>query len=179
VAANPAAAAPAPVRTARPLQTAYGVTIISTENSGGGLPSLGIFSNEHIYTVYLDMRKSETDTAPSWTLEFAVSQSADTHGSENPGRVQQGLVLPFPVLKEHPALPAEVVRKYLRRMMIVYAVINVEGKMEQIAVKESPDPLLNEPLLGALSKWSFRPARVHGVPAPARVLLGIPLWLPQ
>jgi hypothetical protein len=51
--------------------------------------------------------------------------------------------------------------------------------LEQISVKESPDVLLNEPVVTALSKRTFRPAQLNGEPVPAKVLMGIPLWLPQ
>jgi hypothetical protein len=161
------------------LQTAYGITIISTENSGGGLPPFGVFAREQVYTVYLDMRRDETDSTPSWTLEFAVPQGAPGQIDVGVGASQQGVVLPFPVTKDPPVLPVELVRKYLRRMMIVYAVVNTEGKLEQISVKESPDVLLNDSLVTALSKWTFRPARLRGDPVPAKVLMGIPLWLPE
>jgi hypothetical protein len=169
------------VQAARPLQTDYGVTVISTENSGGGLPFFGVFSHEQIYTVYLDMRRAEADPAPAWTLEFAILQdTADpANESKDRSRSQEGVVLPFPVLKELPALPAELVRNHLRRMVVVYAIINIEGKMEQMSVKESPDDLLNEPLLRTLSKWIFRPARLNGEPVAVKALLGIPLWLPE
>jgi hypothetical protein len=163
------------------LQTSYGLNIVSTEGSGGGLPYFGVFSHEQIYTVYLDMRRTETDSAPSWTLEFAVLRgtAAQADAAVNPSRSQEGLVLPFPAVKEQPALPAELVRRYLGRMVIVYAIINIEGKMEQMSVKDSPDALLNEPVLSALSKWVFRPAQLNGETVPAKVLLGIPLWLPE
>ncbi len=177
-----AAANPAPTpRPRRPLQTSYGITVISTENSGGGLPDFGVFSHEQVYTVYLDMRETETDPVNSWTLEFAVVQGAafQAIAPENPSPSQQGLVLPFPTVKEAPKLPAELVRKYLRRMIVVYAIINIDGKLEQMSVKQSPDALFNEPLLNALSKWVFRPARLNGEPVPAKALLGIPLWLPE
>ncbi len=176
-AANPAQT----TRTRRPLQTSYGITVISTENSGGGLPDFGVFSHEQVYTVYLDMREVETDQNPSWTLEFAVVQGTafQSVAPENPSQSQQGLVLPFPIVKEAPALPAELVRKYRPRMIVVYAIINIDGKLEQMSVKQSPDALLNEPLLNALSKWVFRPARLNGQPVAAKALLGIPLWLPE
>jgi hypothetical protein len=176
-----AAKSASPARTPRPLQTSYGLNIVSTEGSGGGLPFFGVFSHEQIYTVYLDMRRTETDSAPSWTLEFAVSQetAAQANAADSPGRSQQGLVLPFPAVKEQPVLPAELVRKYLGRMVIVYAIINIEGKMEQMSVKDSPDALLNEAVLSTLGKWVFRPAQLNGTPVPAKVLLGIPLWLPE
>jgi len=83
-----------PPQTVRPLQTAYGLTVISTENSGGGLPSFGVFSNQPIYTVYLDMRQTENDSRPSWTLEFAVISETDPLvNAADQSRSLQGLVL--------------------------------------------------------------------------------------
>jgi hypothetical protein len=160
-----------------PQQTSYGLTILSTESSGGGLPNFGVFSNEEVHTVFLDMRRTTTDRTPSWTLEYAVLHEAAAQSTEtkHPEGNQQTVVLPFPVVKEQPALPAELVRKYSRRMIIVYAIINVLGKMDQLAVKDSPDPQLNEPVLTALSKWVFRPGQRDGQAAPAKILLGIPL----
>ena len=166
----------APVTPAhKPLQTSYGLNIISTENSGGGLPFFGVFSHEQIYTVYLDMRHAEIDQDPSWTLEFAVIPGSAPQGGAS--RSQQGVILPFPAEKERPAFPADVVRKYLNKVVIVYGVVNIEGKLEQVSVKDSPDALLNEPALQSLSKWIFRPAQLNGEPVAAKLLLGIPLWL--
>lgn len=178
-AANPSIVVPP--QTIRPLQTSYGLTVISTENSGGGLPSFGVFSNQPIYTVYLDMRQTENDSGPSWTLEFAVisepDQSANTANQSS--RSLQGLVLPFPALKECPALPAELVRRNLGKMIIVYGVVNTGGEIEQLSVKESPDALLDRPVLDALSRWKFRAAQLNGEAVSVKLLMGIPLWLPQ
>ena len=175
--ANPISATGTPA----PLQTSYGVTIVSTESSGGGLPQFGIFSNEQVFTVYVDMRRTITDPAPSWTFEYAILKgtAAQPNVVTLPKKDQQGIVLPFPTVKEQPALPAELARKYLRNRIIVYAVINVEGKMEQMAVKESPDPLLNESILRALTKWLFRPAQLDGENVAVKALIGIPVFMPQ
>jgi hypothetical protein len=139
-----------------------------------------VFSNAQINTVYLDMRQTETDTAPFWTLEFVVPRG--TAIQANPAKEldesHEGFVLPVPVVKEQPALPLELVRRHIGKMVIVYTVINVEGKMEQTSVKESPDPLLNQPVLDALSKWVFRPGVLNGNPVAVKALLGIPLWFP-
>jgi len=168
-------APPAPSR--RPLQTSYGVSVVSTESSGGGLPSFGLFSNHHIYTVYVDMRETENDSDPSWTLEVAVPQDPAVPGITAKNiAIGQGLVLPFPSLKKQPLFPPVLVQKHLRKMIIVYGLINIEGKMEQIAVKQTPDPALDEPVLAALAQWAFRPAARNGTPFAVRVLLGIPLW---
>jgi hypothetical protein len=163
------------------VQSSYGLTVISTEDSGGGLPAFGVFAQERIYTVFLDMKKTETDTIPRWTLEFAVIQEKPIQGatSNSSSQNQQGLLLPFPMIKVQPTLPTELIRKYLQKSIIVYAVINVEGKMEQISIKDSPDSLFNEPVISALSQWTFRPASLGGKPVAVKVLLGIPLWLPE
>ena len=62
---------------------------------------------------------------------------------------------------------------------MVYAIINTDGKMEQVSVKESPDTQLNEPVLNALAKWIFRPGELNGERVAVKVLLGIPLSLPE
>jgi len=58
-------------------------------------------------------------------------------------------------------------------MVVVYAVINPEGGPEQIRIIQSPNPLLNKPLLEALGKWSFRPAEMQGKPVAVKSLFGI------
>jgi hypothetical protein len=175
--ANPISATGAPA----PLQTSYGVTIVSTESSGGGLPQFGVFSNEQVFTVFVDMRRTISDPAPSWTFEYAILKgtAAPSNIVTLPKRNQQGVVLPFPTVKEQLVLPPELARKYARSRIIAYAVINVEGKMEQVVVKESPDPLLNEPVLSALTKWSFRPAQVNGENVAVKALMGIPIVVTQ
>ena len=125
------------------------------------------------------MRRSVTDTAPSWTFEYAIIKGAALAQSNIvtlPKRNQQGVVLPFPIAKEQPAWPPELARKFARGRMIVYAVINAEGRMEQVVVKESPDPQLNEAVLRALSKWSFKPGQMEGETVAVKALIGIPIY---
>src|SRR5439155_13891429 len=138
-----------PNKNPAPPRTSYGVSIVTSGSTGGGLPSLGVFANEQVYTAYLDMKWANGVAAPSWTFEYAVIQKpAAPAGAPNtprtnevklPTQSQQGLVLPFPMAKEQPVLPAEVVRKFLRRLVIIYGVLNTDGKMEQMSVKQSPD----------------------------------------
>ena len=175
-AGNPAVNA----RTPPPLQTSYGITILSSGAGGGGLPNLGVFSNEQVHTAFLDMRRDINDQVPSWTVEYALLQGrpGQASGASKQGGSQLGIVLPFPTVKEQPAMPPELVRSYPGRMVIVYAIINIEGKMEQIVVKDSPDSRLNEPVLNALSKFVFRPAQRDGETVPTKALIGIPVWTP-
>ena len=175
--AQPMARAAAPIAP----RSGYGMTVLSTANSGGGLGDYGVFSHEAVYTVYVDMRQSAEDRAPSWTLQCAALQRTQAPADKSvvaPTAADQGFVPPYPITKEQPKLPAELVRKYLPRTVVVYAVITAEGKVEQASVKQSPDPQLNKLLLDALNKWTFRPGELNGNPVPVKMLLGIPLYLP-
>jgi hypothetical protein len=160
---KPGAAAAAP-------NTAYGMTIVSTVGSGGGLPNLGVFSAEQVvYTVYLDMKQPNGPAVPSWPLQYALLSSANS---------PTGVIPPFPMEKEWPKLPPDLVKKYLKQMVVVYAVVNAEGKLQDVSVKQTPDAQLNASILAALSKWVFRPAQVNDNPAVVKILLGVPLVLP-
>lgn len=135
-----------------------------------------------MYTVYLDMREEETDDDPQWILEFAVDWDAFTGVNVSPDDEEggrEGLVLPFPIVKKDLELPPQLARENLNQMVIVYGVINLDGRMEQISVKESPDPRLNQHVVRALEQWAFRPGALEGSPVPVKVLLGIPIWLPE
>ena len=151
-------------------KTTYGMTIVSTAASGGGLRDFGIFRNELVSTVYIEMTHSPTP-APSWTLQYALLR-------RSPDLSPDQLIGPFPIDKEKPQFPAEVVARNLGRLIVVYAEISIEGKVSNTRIIQSPNPLLNPPLLEALAKWAFRPAEVGGQPVAVKALLGVPLSLP-
>ena len=170
------------IRNPEPLQTSYGITLLASGGSGGGLPDLGVFKNEQVHTVYLDMRRTVSDSAPSWTVEYALapltpatpSDSADARVS-----TKDDVVLPFPIVKEQPPMASEMVSRYPRRMIIVFGIINVEGKLEELDIKDTPNHLLDLPVLNSLRNWTFRPARRNGEVVPVKALFGIPLWSPE
>jgi hypothetical protein len=155
--------------------------IVATGSSGGGLADFGVFFGEQVYTVYIDMRQTTDDPAPSWVMQYALLHEAAAQASAagKSGQNQQGLVPPFPVVKESPQLPTGLVFRYLHRMMVVYAIINAEGKIERVHVLQTPNIELKKPLLEALGKWVFRPAELNGEAVSVKALLGIPLSLPE
>jgi len=155
--------------TPAPLQTSYGMTISSLGNNGGGLADYGVFSDEKVYTVYLDMRQTLEDPAPAWTLLYAPLRGPDDAGSID------GVTPPFPSYKEMPKLSDELFQRYDGRQVVVYALINTEGRFEELTVKESPTVELNAPILHALRRWTFRPAQVGGKSIALKALLGITL----
>jgi len=146
--------------------TAYGMTVVANAGTGGGLPDLGVFAKEQVFTVYIDMKNLSGFPAPAWTLQYAPIPATPN---------LNGLVPPFPITKSVPLFLTEVVQKNPRAMVIVYAIINAQGKLQQLSVKQTPDDRLNDPALTALSKWTFRPAEANGHPVAVKVLFGIPI----
>jgi outer membrane biosynthesis protein TonB len=57
----------------------------------------------------------------------------------------------------------------------VFGVINPQGRFEDLQIMQSPDANLNQFLLDALSKWTFRAAEVDGTQVPVKILLGVPV----
>jgi hypothetical protein len=158
---------------ALPPQTSYSLTIVSTGTSGGGLGDFGVFNDEKVYTVYLDMRRTAQDPMPAWTLQYALLNSPDPQNTAAAKRAQ--VAPPFLVVKHLPKLPPELVSKYLKSQIVVYGVLDEDGKLGSVSIKQSPDSRFAAPLLEVLQKWVFRPAEVNGHPVPIKVLLGIPL----
>jgi hypothetical protein len=155
-----------------PPQTAYGMTISSTADSGGGLPDLGVFAHEKVYTVFLDMRTMSSDRNPSWTLQYARLRSA---AEKDPNPSSEGITPPFPLSKELPHLNSELIRTYLRNVIVVFAVMDTEGRLQRLSVLQTPDGRFNSAVLAALTQWRFQPAQLSGQPIALKVLIGIPL----
>ncbi len=156
--------------------SSYNMTITSTASSGGGLQDFGVFENQKVYTVYLDMRSSDEDTAPSWTLQYAVQQpSAADVTSGTSARIHGTPTPPYAMLKEIPQLNHELAAKYAQRLIVVSAIMNTTGKLEQIAVKQTPDARLNATLTEALNAWTFQPSAIDGRAVALKVLFGIRL----
>jgi len=160
----------------------YGMTVVATASSGGGLRDFGIFRNESVFTVYVEMTHSVTP-APSWTFQYALLRRPGANPnsltiSGGSVQMQEHILAPFPINKEKPQFPEEVVARNLGRIIVVYAEITDEGKAQNMRIIQSPNPLLNQPVLEALSRWTFRPAEMNNQPVAVKALLGIPLSLP-
>jgi hypothetical protein len=154
----------------------YAMTIASTASSGGGLADFGVFHDEKVYTNYIDMRANDDDTSPSWILQYAVLQP--TPDPANPGlsaRIVGTPTAPFPTLKQVPQLPPDLAARCVHKLIVVSALMNFEGKLENIAVRQTPAAEVNAKLTEALSNWTFQPAEIDGQPVALKILLGIRL----
>ncbi|HEV2494258.1 MAG TPA: energy transducer TonB [Terriglobia bacterium] len=160
----------------------YGMTVEAEGKSGGGLRDFGIFRDEPVYTVYVDVPEPKSPMAP-WTLEYAVLDPSSSSTVVNLKKVaaapEQQIIAPFPTTKEDPKLPWDVVKQYPGHMLVVYAEISPEGKLRKIHILDSPDIELSQLVLQALAKWEFKPAIVNGKPVAVKTLFGVPLAPPE
>jgi len=157
-------------------QTSYNMNIVSTASSGGGLPDIGVFQNEKVYTVYLDMKASDEDPAPSWILQYAILQpQPNPEGAPSTPKLQGTPTPPYALLKDIPEFAPDLLRKYAHKLIVAGAVMNDAGKLEQISLRQNPDTQLASPLVEALSHWMFQPAQIDGKPVSLKILLGIRL----
>jgi outer membrane biosynthesis protein TonB len=135
-----------------------------------------VFAHEKVYTVFLDVRATTADRAPSWTLQYArLRSAAETEAGDASSSGQEGLTPPFPLTKEVPKMNSELIRTYLRNVIVVFAIIDTQGKLQHLSVRQSPNSLFNAPILAALTHWRFQPAQLNGQPVALKVLMGIPL----
>jgi hypothetical protein len=151
-------------------QSPYGMTVVATASSGGGLEDYGVFQDERVFTVYIPMKRSPEDEDPTWTLQYSLLKSDATEVVGD-----QAVLAPQAVVREWPQVPADLEKKYAQRQVVILAMVDKEGKVSHISVKQTPDVRVSEPLVQALSKWVFRPAQLNNQPVAVKVLLGIPL----
>ena len=156
-------------------QGSYGMTITSTASSGGGLPDFGVFQNQKVYTVYLDMRVSDDDKAPSWTLQYAVLQPPADPSTGISIKVNGVPTPPYATLKQIPELTPDQATACAGKMIVIAGILTADGKLEQLSVKKTPDPQVNSVVTDALSNWSFQPSQVDGKVVALKVLMGVRL----
>ena len=160
---------PAPSKPPAEVQegASYDLTIISTGNSGGGVGDFGVFHDEAVFTVYLNPATAADDPASPWPLQYAVLDTA--------GVTLQDLLPPSPVKKQAPVWPPDLFARYSGQEIVVYAIIDAEGKMQHLKALQSPNARLSEALLAVLEQWLFRPATMNGKPVAVKAVLGVPI----
>ncbi len=160
---------PAPVAPPRETshRSAYALTIASSGNSGGGLRDFGVFGSESVFTDYFVVSAPGAQPAPPWVLQYALATPCCD--------LRDSIVAPLPMNEVLPAWPPDLVASYSGETIVVYAVIDTEGKLRDTRLVDSPSSGLNSGLLEALAAWTFQPAEKNGQPCVAQALLGIPV----
>jgi hypothetical protein len=157
-------------------QDSYNMTIVSTAGSGG-LPDLGVFRNEKVYTVYLDMRSGDDNAAPSWILQYSVLHQGNSLGDVVP--IQGTPTPPYAILKAVPQFAPKVIHQGAHRLILISGMLDTGGRLQQLSVKQTPESELIGPLIEGLQDWMFEPAKIDGRPVALKVLLGIRLATAQ
>ena len=156
----------------------YEFTIVASGGSGGGLKDFGVFHNEAVYTVYVDV----SDIAPAsqaWVLQYADSGSGPrtteiTLGSNGSLQAPSAMLEPPYALTK--TLPEKPLTPPNNAMTVVTGIISREGKLENVRVLQAPSQEIGKQWADVLANWTFRPANKGGSPIPVRVLLGIPTF---
>jgi hypothetical protein len=153
-------------------QTSYEMTIVASGASGGGFKDYGVFRDEASYTVYLDMADAGA-RGSSWALQYALDSNPGSNVSAQ--HTHGRLVPPYAMLKPLPNFSPEAAKRGHGGTIVVFGVINRLGKFEGLQIMHTPDSGLNQFMLDALKKWTFRPAEIDGAQVSVKILLGVPV----
>jgi hypothetical protein len=165
-------------RVPSPAPKGYDFTIIASGGSGGGLKDFGVFHNQAVYTVYVDVSEIAA-TSQAWVLQYADTGSGPRTAEVNLG--SDGIVQPPPAMLEPPyalnkSLPEKLDTPPTNAMTVITGIISRDGKFENAKVLQAPNELIGKQWAGALATWTFRPATKGGAPISVRALLGIPVF---
>lgn len=178
--ASNAADAEAPPKMQETIPPTTNVMIVGSGSSIGDIDSSDIFGDARVYTTYIEMKQPRGPIS-EWTLQYALLDKKKNPSGPQPERNLQSVQMdpavhpPIPIQKPYPQFPPEIVAQHPGSVVVVSATINTSGKMEQIRLLPGSDPRLEQPVLEALHKWSFQPARMDGSPVSVNSLLGIVL----
>lgn len=85
---------------------------------------------------------------------------------------------PLVVLRDDfPAYPVDAQAEGVEGIVDVKFTIDEKGYVQDLVVLSSPDPRLSNATVEALSRWRFRPPRLHGAPTRVEVRQKIPFVL--
>jgi len=88
------------------------------------------------------------------------------HGSLRP---------PLVISKAVPRFSPEAATRGRGGIIVVFGLIGVAGKFEELRIMQSPDESLNHFLIDSLKLWTFQPAEIDGTKVALKVLLGVPV----
>jgi hypothetical protein len=151
----------------------YDFNIVASGGSGGGLRDFGIFHNEAVYTVYMDV----SDVIPgsrSWILQYADYGASRTtvFSLDGPTASAQSMLEPPYATTREPAGASAA--PTVGTMTVVTGLINADGKFQAGRVLQAGNDERGKQWLATLDKWAFHPASKSGKPTTVRIVLGIP-----
>jgi protein TonB len=106
-----------------------------------------------------------TLTAAASTTPAAPPFPSLAPGAPQPVRVGGSIKAPTQVKKVQPAFPAEARAAGLQGVVIMEAIIGVDGKVSDVRVLRSI-PVLDQAATDAVRQWEYTPTLLNGVPVP-------------
>ena len=140
----------------------FGVVVVGSSQTAQYPEAAEFWSDRVAYTVYLHVGLPKT-----WILQYGLASSEQANGT---GSVAH-LDAPWPFDIFRPNLLAADVNA---DALMVHGILNVSGKLEQLAVAFPEGYPHASFVVNALSRWKFRPASQDGKPTPVEILLIIP-----
>jgi periplasmic protein TonB len=158
----PSAAAPAPTRTLAPIEAASEIAPERPEAPvdpiEGGIPPIGVTSGAGTGLIGIGAAPPPPMPAPPPPPQPRLVRAG--HGVREPKKIVS-------IPPEYPELAK---RAGIEGVVILEAVIDVSGRVDQVKVLSSI-PMLNDAAIRAVKQWRYTPTELNGVPVP--VLLTI------
>jgi TonB family protein len=119
-------------------------------------------------TAYIAPPKPQVPTAPEPATPEVVSVNSPLAAIPTPGQrpvrvggvVQAGRLIFHP----NPVYPAEARNRGIEGVVIVAAVIGVDGHFQTLKIVSSSNPLLETSVLETLQNWTYQPTLLNGSP---------------
>ena len=84
--------------------------------------------------------------------------------ADQPVKVSSNVMSANATHKEPPVYPAEAKEKKIQGAVLLHAIINEQGTIEQLSVVSSPDEMLSKSALDAVHQWTYKPYLLNGKP---------------
>jgi hypothetical protein len=141
----------------RPANGDFDVVVVQSSGTDMIADSARLLTGRPVYTVYVDV-----GSAKEWLFQYCVpgewegaQTSANVVRLPNPAPVQA----PYPVLMYRPAFTLDAGA----RVALVHGFVEASGRISQPVILRGIAPARHAPVLDALSRWEFRPAKRDGV----------------
>jgi TonB family protein len=106
-----------------------------------------------------------------------IAQEATTVGVTDTGapiyRISGKVKPPQPTSTPDPDYPAQARGKHLRGTTVLWVTIGADGKVGDVKVARSFEPVLDQSAMDAVKKWKFRPAKLEGKPVAVQINIEI------
>jgi protein TonB len=129
-----------------------------------------IFGTRRHYAMKLSMPNLSSSVG-SWTVRFAELNASGQSGAD--------LSAPEAISKVDPAYPQDLMHDRIEGVVVLYAIIRSDGRVDSVRVLEGFDERLNENARKALEQWRFRPGTKDGLPIDIEAVVRVPFRVPR